>query len=309
MRVFVAGASGAIGRSLLPQLIAAGHEVTGMTRSQERAAAIEAAGAKALVADVYDRDRVVAAVMEAGTEVLIHQLTALPKALDLRKKGIYEATNRVRREGTAILIDAAKAAGARRIVAQSISFVYEPEGDWVKDESAPVMRSAPGEFGTASAATFDLERQVLESGLEAIVLRYAFFYGPGTAYASDGYFAEEAHRRRLPVIRGAQGRTSFIHIGDAAAATVAAARRGASGIYNVADDEPATMDQWAPAFSAAVGAPKPLRVPKLIARILAGKDIVGFADTLRGASNAKAKAELGWQPAYPSWRQGFAAGL
>ncbi len=306
MRVFLAGASGAIGKRLVPALVAAGHEVTGTTRKSERVPEIEAGGATAVICDALDRDALIAAVADARPEVVVHELTALPERLDPRKKGVYAATARIRREGTANLVAAAKAAGARRLVAQSIAFVYEPRGDWIKDEDAPVMAAAEGEFGEALESTMNLERQVLEAeGLEGLVLRYGFFYGPGSSYRRDGFQAEEVRKRRFPVVGSGDSTFSFIHVDDAAAATVAAVERGAPGIYNVVDDEPAPAREWIPVYAEAVGAKPPRRLPAWLVRLVAGKAIAQFATTLRGASNAKAKRELGWQPSHSSWRAGF----
>ena len=310
MKVFVAGASGVIGRPLLGQLLAAGHEVTGMTRDEDRAAGIRAAGAACVVCDVFDADALTAAVKSAAPEVVVHELTALPAKLDLRDEKVYEANNRIRDEGTRNLIVATQAAGAGRMVAQSISFIYTPVGGWVKSEEDPVFEDAPGGFGTAIRATMSLERQVLGAeGLDGLVLRYGFFYGPGTAYASDGHQAGEVRKRRFPIVGSGEAVFSFIHVDDAAAATVAAVERGSPGVYNVTDDDPGQLRDWVPAYAEALGAKRPMRVPKLIARIVAGRDAVAFATTMRGASNEKAKRELAWQPRYPSWRQGFSEAL
>jgi nucleoside-diphosphate-sugar epimerase len=310
MRVFVAGASGAIGRPLVRQLVDAGHEVTGMTRRERAAEAIRSAGAEAAVCDVFDAPALTEAISAAGPEVLIHELTALPDEFDFKRSDLYDATNRVRTEGTRKLLAAARGVGTRRVVAQSIAFVYAPVRGWVKDEDAPVMTDAPGPFGGALRAVLDLERQVTApDDLEGIVLRYGFFYGPGTVYADDGHYAREVRRRRFPVVGRGDGTFSFIHIEDAAAATVAAAERGAPGIYNVADDEPARMRDWVPAYAEAVGAKRPFRVPVLLARLIAGRSAAALATQTRGASNARAKAALGWEPRYASWRQGFREAL
>jgi nucleoside-diphosphate-sugar epimerase len=310
VKVFVAGASGAIGGPLIRQLVAAGNDVTGMTRREEQAAEIRTAGAAATVCDVYERDALTDAVTTASPDVVIHELTSLPPDLDLRDERAYEANNRIRREGTANLLEAALAAGAKRMVAQSISFIYAPVGGWVKSEEDPVFTSAPGGFGTAIAATMDLERQVLGAeGLDGLVLRYGFFYGPGTAYAGDGQQAAEVRKRRFPIVGGGDGVFSFIHVDDAASATVAAAERGDPGIYNVTDDEPAPLREWLPVYAEAVGAKRPMRVPKLIARLVAGGAVVGLATTMRGAANGKAKLQLDWQPRYGSWREGFSEAL
>ena len=308
MRVFVAGASGAIGRPLVRQLVAAGHEVTGMTRREDRAAAIRAVGASAVVCDVFDRAALEAAVREAAPEVVVHELTSLPPRLDYRaKEDPLAATNRVRTEGTRNLLAAAKAAGARRLIAESVAFFYKPEGDWVKDEEAPLNLEAPGVFGAAAAALTDLERQVTEAeGIEGVVLRYGWLYGPGTYFDREGSQTEDALKRRLPIVGAGDGTFSFVHVEDAAAATLAAAEGGAPGVYNVVDDEPAPMREWVPVFCAAVGAKKPRRVPVWLARLVAGSAAAASATRLRGASNAKAKSELGWRPRHESWRQGFA---
>jgi nucleoside-diphosphate-sugar epimerase len=310
VRVFVAGASGAIGRPLVRRLIAAGHEVTGMTRRRERADEIEAAGASAVVCDVYDAKALNAAILRAKPEVLVHQLTSLPWELDPRKPETYAATNRVRTEGTRNLIEAARAAGARRLVAQSIATLYAPVGGWVKSEEDPVLEGVPGHFGEAMNAILDLERQVTQAeGLEGLALRYGFFYGPHTQYAPDGYWAQEVRRRRFPVVGKGEGMLSFIQVEDAAGATVAACERGAPGVYNVVDDEPARLRDWLPAYAEALGAKRPLRVPIWLAKLVAGRQIIAMATSTRGASNAKAKRELGWEPLYSSWRLGFREAL
>jgi 2-alkyl-3-oxoalkanoate reductase len=308
MKVFVAGASGAIGRPLVRQLVAAGHEVTGMTRREEAVARIREAGARAVVCDVFDAVGLEAAVAEAKPEAMVHALTSLPSRIDYRGRGEpLAATNRVRVEGTRNLIAAARAAGTRRLVAMSVAFLYAPEGEWLKDEEAALYVGAPGPFGGAVDALTDLERQVRAAeGIEGLVLRYGWFYGPGTFFDRDGSQTEEVRKRRAPIVGKGTGTFSFIHVDDAAAATVAAVERGAPGVYNVVDDEPAPLREWVPAFAAAIGAKPPRRIPVWLARLLAGRAAVESATDLRGASNAKAKRELGWQPRYPSWRQGFA---
>jgi nucleoside-diphosphate-sugar epimerase len=308
--VFVAGASGAIGRPLVPKLVAAGHDVTGMTRSEERAEAVRAAGARAAVVDVFDAERLRHAVTDARPEVVIHELTSLPDRLDFRKQGIYEPTNRVRTEGTRNLLDAARAAGARRFVCQSIAFAYRPDGAGLKTEDDALMESAPGPFGGGIRALHEMEGLVLGAeDMEGLVLRYGFFYGPGTYYAEDGTTTADVRRRRMPIVGKGTGVFSFVHVDDAADATVAAVDRGAPGVYNICDDEPAEMSEWLPAFAAAAGAKRPLRVPVWLARFVGGREVRTFALELRGASNEKAKRELGWEPAHPSCRTGFAEAL
>jgi 2-alkyl-3-oxoalkanoate reductase len=310
MRVFVAGASGAIGRPLVAKLVAAGHEVTGMTRSERSAERIREASAGAVVADVFDADAVRDAMVQAGTEVVVHQLTALPERMNFRDSNLYTATNRVRTEGTRNLLDGARAAGARRFVCQSIAFAYRNEGTRVKTEDDPIMGDAPGTFASAVSALREMESAVLgEDGIDGVVLRYGFFYGPGTHYGSDGTTLGDVRRRRMPVVGKGTGVFSFIHVDDAADATVAAVERGAPGIYNVTDDEPAAMSEWLPVIADAAGAKPPRRVPVWLAKLVGGREVGAFALELRGASNEKAKRELGWEPAHPSWRTGFAESL
>lgn len=306
MRVFVAGASGAIGRPLVPRLLAAGHEVTGSTRSRERAEAIRAAGATPVLVDALDPEALLQAVEQAAPEVVVHQLTALPERFDPRRADLYDATNRVRAEGTANLLAAALAAGARRFVSQSIAFGYAPgPRPEVMSEDAPLNLEAPSPFAEAMRVIAEMERAVLQTdGLEGLVLRYGWFYGPGTYYAEDGTTAEEVRKRRFPVIGSGAGLFSFIHVDDAADATVAAVEGGAPGVYNVVDDEPAAMRDWLPAYAEAIGARRPRRIPVWLARLAAGK-MASLVNQQPGASNAKAKRELGWQPRWRTWREGF----
>jgi 2-alkyl-3-oxoalkanoate reductase len=306
MRVFVAGASGAIGRPLVSQLVAAGHEVTGTARSEERAETIRAAGARAVSCDALDADALRATVEEAAPEVVVHELTALPHRFDPRDKEIYAATNRLRTEGTGNLIDAARAAGARRLVCQSVAFAYAPGArPEVMDEDARLAFGSPPPFGDGVRAIDEMERAVLGAdGLEGVVLRYGWFYGPATFYADDGSMAHDVRKRRFPVIGKGTGLFSFVHVDDAASATVAAVERGAPGIYNIVDDEPAPQREWLTVYAEAIGAKRPFRVPVWIARLVVGK-IATMADRQPGASNAKAKRELGWEPRWRSWREGF----
>jgi len=306
MRVFVAGGSGAIGRSLVPQLLAAGHDVTGTTRSEQRAQTIRAAGARAAICDALDNDALRRAAVDAAPEVIVHELTALPTRLDPRDKRVYEATNRIRRDGTANLLAAAHAVGARRFICQSIAFAYAPgPRPQVMAEDAPLFLTAPPPFGDGVRATAEMERAVLEAdGIDALVLRYGWFYGPGTYFGRNGATAVDVRRRRFPVIGKGSGLFSFLHVDDAAAATVAAVERGAPGVYNVVDDEPAPMREWLPAYAEAIGAKRPLRIPVWLARIAAGPT-ASLVSRQPGAANDKAKSELGWKPSWPSWRRGF----
>jgi 2-alkyl-3-oxoalkanoate reductase len=306
MRVFVAGASGAIGRPLIPRLVAAGHEVTGMTRSEERAGAVRAAGARAVVCDALDADALRGAVVEAAPEVVVHQLTALPHRFKPKDPDLYAPTNRVRTEGTRHLLAGMREAGSRRLVCQSIAFAYAPRPDGLHTEDDPLFLDAPAPFADGARAVAEMERTVLEAdGIEGLVLRYGWFYGPGTYFGDEGTMAADVRRRRFPVVGKGQGVYSFIHVDDAAAATVVAIEHGPPGVYNVVDDDPAPMREWLPVYAAALGAPKPLRVPVWVARLVAGKFVAAMSTGLRGASNERAKRELGWQPRWKSWREGF----
>ncbi|HEX8085284.1 MAG TPA: NAD(P)-dependent oxidoreductase [Solirubrobacteraceae bacterium] len=307
MRVFVAGATGAIGRPLVPRLLAAGHEVTAMTRYEARAEAARAAGADAVVCDVFEADAVVRVVAGARPDVVVNQLTDIPSKLDPRK---YEeqmgGLNRIRSQGYRNLVRAAREAGARKLVAQSISFIYAPASDPAAappaTEDDPLWEDAPEPFATTLRATIEGERAVLDSGLEPLLLRYGWFYGPGTQYAADGATTEMIRRRRYPIVGDGAGVSSFIHVDDAADATVAAVSSSATGILNVVDDDPAPLREWLPAVAETIGAKRPLRVPAFAARVAAGTFAVAFSTRQRGASNARAKQALGWAPAHPTWR-------
>jgi nucleoside-diphosphate-sugar epimerase len=311
MRVFLAGATGVIGRRLLPRLLEAGHDVTAMTRREDRAAGLREAGAVPAVCDVFDAEELRAAVERAAPEVVLHELTDLPPAIDPRKMEEQAAGNdRIRTEGTRNLVAAAVAAGARRVVAQSIAFAYPPTGEGLKREQDPLWDEAPWPWKRSIDALHELEDMVVRTeGIDGMALRYGFFYGPGSSYAPGGFFEREVRRRRFPVVGRGSGVFSFIHVDDAADATVAAVERGAPGIYNVVDDEPAPLREWLPVYADAIGAKRPRRVPRFLARMLAGEYTVAMATDLRGASNERAKAELGWQPRFATWRQGFRESL
>jgi 2-alkyl-3-oxoalkanoate reductase len=307
MKVFVAGATGAIGKQLIPQLVAAGHEVTGMTRSPEKADGLRALGAKAAVADGLDRTAVREAVLRAEPEAVVHQMTSLTGTFSLKKfDELFALTNRLRTEGVDYLLEAAQAAGAHRFLAQSNGTGYEPTGAPVKSEDAPIDPDPPAVVRPMMAAIRHLEAATLgAAGIEGLALRYAGFYGPGTGLAPGEAMVELVRKRRLPIIGDGGGVWSFIHMVDAAAATVAALERGAPGIYNIADDEPAPASVWLPELARVLGAKPPLRVPVWLGRLAAGEAGVWLFTQIRGASNAKAKRELGWELRYPSWRDGF----
>jgi len=310
MRVFVAGATGAIGKQLVPRLVAAGHEVHGMTRSESKQAMLHELGATPVVADALDPDQVAEAVGRARPDVIVHQLTAIPARLDLRHVNRdFAPTNRLRTEGTDHLLSAGQAVGVRRFVAQSNgAFPYARTGGPVKSEEDPLDPTPPREMRESWAAIRHLEEAVLGADwTEGIVLRYGGFYGPGTSLAPGAEQVELVRKRKFPLVGDGGGVWSFVHIADAAEATVAAIEHGSRGVYNVVDDDPAPVAEWLPALAAELGAKKPMRVPRFIGRLFAGEYGVVLMTEIRGASNAKAKRELAWRPAHPSWRQGFLA--
>ncbi len=309
MKVLVAGATGALGRQLVPRLVAAGHDVTGMTRCVARCDAVRALGAAPVVADALDPDAVAVAVGQAAPDVIVHQLTALSGPIDLRRfERSFALTNRLRTEGTDHLLAAGRAAGVGRFVVQSFAgWPFARTGGPVKTEDDP-LDPAPAE---AMRSTLDairhLEDAVLAAGwTQGVVLRYGGFYGPGTSLAADGEHLAQIRRRRFPVVGDGAGVWSFIHVADAAEATVAAVERGRSGVYNIVDDDPAPVAVWLPAVAGALGAKPPRHVPRALGRLLAGEPAAVMMTQVRGASNAKAKRELGWRPGHPSWRDGFA---
>ena len=308
MRVCVAGASGAIGRQLLPRLVAAGHEVHGMTRSESKRAMLEELGAVPVVTDALDRDGVAEAVAAARPEVIVHQLTAIGPVDTRHMERSFAPTNRLRTRGTDNLLAAGQAVGAKRFVAQSNVTLYPHSGSSVKSEDdgydpAPVPSMRPN-----LEAMRHLEEAVLGADwTEGIVLRYGLFYGPGTSMAPGAEVPELIRKRRFPLVGDGSGVWSFIHVADAAAATLAAIERGKRGVYNVVDDSPTRVAEWLPELAQALHAKRPRHVPRFVGRLFAGEAGAVMMTELRGASNAKAKRELAWSPGYPSWRQGFAA--
>jgi 2-alkyl-3-oxoalkanoate reductase len=312
MRIFLAGATGAVGTQLVPQLVAAGHHVIGTTRSAGKAGALRDAGAEAVVVDALDRDAVVAAVVAARPDAVVHQLTALNDLSNLRNfDAAFAGTNRLRTEATEHLLAGAREARAGRFVAQSYGgWPYARTGGPVKTEDDPLDPDPPAGMRRSLAAIRRMEELVVGApDLVGIVLRYGGFYGPGTSLVPGGEQVEMIRRRRFPIVGDGGGIWSFVEIADAASATLAALERGAPGIYNIVDDDPAPMRDWLPALAVAAGAKPPRRVPRWLGRLAAGDAIATMATESRGASNAKAKRELGWQPATPSWRQGFPAVL
>jgi nucleoside-diphosphate-sugar epimerase len=312
MRVFVAGATGAIGKPLVPMLLDRGHEVVAMTRSRDKAEGLRAIGATPVVADGLDRQAVVDALVSNRPEVVIHQLTALTGFKDLKHwDREWRQTNRLRTEGTDHLLEGARAAGARRFVAQSYAgWPYAREGGTIKTEENALDPTPPEQMRRTLEAIRYLEERVLGTeGIDGLVLRYGSLYGPGTSMAPDGDIVEMVRGRKLPLIGGGTGVWSFIHVEDAAAATLAAGERGQPGIYNVVDDEPAPVSDWLPELARAVGAKPPMRLPAWLAGLAVGEPGISTMTRVRGASNLKAKRELGWRPRYASWREGFRTGL
>ena len=310
MRVFVAGATGAIGRQLVPRLIAAGHDVHGMTHAESRQALLYELGAVPVVADALDPDQVAEAVARARPEVIVHQLTAIGAVDTRHMERDFAQTNGLRVEGTDNLLSAGQAVGVRRFVAQGVAAygAYVRTGGPVKTEEDPFDPTPPREMRANLAALRHLEDAVLGAGwTEGIVLRYGVFYGPGTSLAPGAEQFELVRKRKYPVVGDGGGVWSFIHVADAADATVAAIEHGSRGVYNVVDDEPAPVAEWLPALAQTLGAKKPMRVPRFVGRLAAGEAGLVMMTDIRGASNAKAKRELAWHPQHPSWREGFAA--
>jgi nucleoside-diphosphate-sugar epimerase len=309
VKVLVAGATGALGRQLLPKLVARGHEVFGMTRSAGNRELVRGLGAEPLVADALDPEAVAQVVAEAEPEVIVHQLTALSRSMDMRHfDRDLEPTNRLRTEGTDHLLAAGRAVGVERFVAQSFAgWPFARSGGPVKTEDDPLDPDPPAAMRGALEAIRHLEASVAGANwTTGIVLRYGGFYGPGTSLGPDGEHVELIRKRGFPLVGGGGGIWSFIHIEDAAEATVAAIEHGSRGIYNVVDDEPAPVSEWLPAIAESVGAKPPRRVPRWMGRLLAGEVAMVMMTDVRGASNEKAKRELGWRPGHPSWRGGFA---
>ncbi len=310
MKIFAAGATGAVGRRLIPLLRAAGHEIAGLTRSPSKAQLLRNLGARPVIADALDATAIMDAVQREAPEAVIHELTAIGK-VDLRNfdRG-FAATNRLRTEGTDHLLAAARACGARRFIAQSFAgWTYERESGPVKTEDDPLDPRPPPGFRRTLEAIRYLESAVREeTGLDGIVLRYGWFYGPGTAISTNGWMAGALRKRRVPIVGSGSGIWSFLHIDDAARFTAAAVTRGTPGIYNIADDDPAPVSEWLPALAAAIGARPPLKIPAWLGRFFLGDGLI-FMTSVRGASNVKAKREFGLELIWPSWRDGFRAGL
>jgi 2-alkyl-3-oxoalkanoate reductase len=313
MKIFVVGASGAIGQPLVRILVAESHKVAGTTRSPEKAERLRALGAEPVVLDMLDEAAVRRAVGATEPDVIVHEATALsdlsnnPRRFDED----FALTNRLRTEGIDHLVAAALQNGVRRIVAQSFAgWPHAREGGLVKAEDAPLDPSPPKGARRSHAAIRHLEATVRgAAGVEGVVLRYGGFYGPGTSLTRDSELADAIRKGRFPIVGSGAGVWSFVHVDDAASATAAAITRGAPGIYNVVDDEPAPVSEWLPYLAELLGAKPPRRVPTWVGRLASGELGVAMMTSVRGASNAKAKRELDWQPRYASWRHGFAVAL
>jgi nucleoside-diphosphate-sugar epimerase len=312
MKVFVAGGTGVVGKRLVPLLVESGYEVVATTRSADRVGWLRGVGAQPVVVDGLHEDAVKEAVVRAEPEVVIHQMSGLSSAKDFKRfDAEFAATNRLRTQGTDHLLAGAKAAGVARFIAQSFgNWNYGRTGTGPKTEQDPLDPDPPANQRRSLEAIRYIEAAVLGvEGLEGIALRYGNFYGPGTGFALDGDLVALVRKRRLPIVGNGAGVWSFTHMDDVATATIAAIERGGPGIYNIADDEPAPVAVWLPELARAVGAKPPRHVPVWVGRLVVGEVGVSMMTQIRGASNVKAKRELGWAPRYASWREGFRTGL
>lgn len=312
MKIFVAGATGAVGKPLVSQLVASGYEVVAMVRSPRHVEALRAAGAEPVVADALDRSAVMQALKQAEPEVVIHQLTALTGVKNYKNfDDEFALTNRLRTEGTDYLLEAARAVGTKRFIAQSYgNWNYARTGTGLKTEEDALDPNPPrNQMKTLQAIQYIENAVVHAQGIEGIALRYGNLYGPGTGFAADGDIVATVRKRGLPIVGDGAGVWSFIHVDDAATAAAVAIQRGASGVYNVVDDEPAPVSVWLPELARTLGAKPPRRIPVWLARLVIGDVGVSMMTQIRGVSNAKAKRELGWTPSYTTWRQGFKTGL
>jgi nucleoside-diphosphate-sugar epimerase len=312
MRILLAGATGAIGKRLLPMLVGAGHQVTATTRTASKVGSIRAAGAEPEVVDALNEKAVLAVVQRAQPEVILHELTAIPSSFDMKRfDEEFAVTNMLRKEGTDFLLAAAQKTGCRRFIAQSYAgWPYERTGSWIKNEEDPLISTPVPSARKTFAAILHLESAVRNaSAIEGFVLRYGSFYGPGTSLGPGGSVLEEVRKRRVSVVGNGAGRWSFLHIDDAASATLAAVVASSPGLYNICDDEPSPVSEWLPFLAAAVGAKAPRHIPAWLGRLAIGEYGVAMMTEIRGASNAKAKRLLNWKLKWPSWRGGFREGL
>lgn len=303
MRVLVAGASGVVGRQLVPALETAGHDVIGLARTTRGKL-----GRGAVAVDVLDRDAVIRAVDDSAPDAIVNMLTAIPARINPKRiDRDFAMTNRLRTEGTENLLHAAKLFGVSQIVAQGLAYAYDPHGAGPANEDTPLWRDPPQPFAPVLDGLKQLEASTLAA--QGTVLRLGHLYGPGTSYASDGSFVHDVRRGRVPLVGGGTATFSFTHTRDVAAAVVSALTMGLPGVFNIVEDEPAQMHEWLPFLSRTIGAPDPRRVPTLMARFAVGTWGIAFMTQLRGADNARAKRLLKWQPKVPTWRNGFASEL
>lgn len=313
MRVFVAGATGAVGRPLVRMLADTGHDVVGTTSTPANRDVITELGATAVVMDGLDPASVRTAVLESNPDVVIHQLTALKTMTGNMRKfdAEFAVTNRLRTEGTDSLLAAARESGAKRFIAQSFTGWTNPRtGSDLATEEEPLDPHPTKHSSNTLAAIAHLEKVVpAAEGMTGLVLRYGFLYGPGSGLSRDGDIAAMIAKGRFPVVGGGGGAWPLVHVDDAALAAVRAVEHGDAGLYNVVDDDPAFVREWLPALAAEFGAKPPMRLPRWLGRLVAGEHAVSMMTSIRGSSNAKAKRELGWEPTYPSWRDGFRTGL
>lgn len=309
MKVLIAGGTGAIGRRLVPALLREGYEVAVIGRSEDELRRVTELGARGYAYDVFSSASVERIMRSASPDVVIDELTGLPASLRPRKlKTVYERNNQVRLEGGGNILEAARNIGVKRIVLQSAAYWYDPSGSELKDEEQPFFLDAPEPIGEAVRTMAAVEDRALQSGLEVVILRYGMFYGPGTWYSADGDVGQQVRARKFPLIGEGKGVFSFIHIDDAAKATVKAVS-GPPGIYNVVDDSPVKSSVWLPAFAKALGAKSPRRVPVWLARMAAGSAMVTWMQSLKGASNVRARSRLNWRPRFASFEEGFEHGL
>jgi nucleoside-diphosphate-sugar epimerase len=308
MRVFIAGATGAIGNQLVPLLISAGHAAVAMSRTEKRAASARAAGAEIVRADALDADATARAVRATRPDVVVNLLTAIPAVVDPKHLARdFAATNRLRTEGTRNLLDAADREGVGLSVSESIAFGYEPHDTDLANEDTPLWRDPPAQFESVLAALVALEQRTRAS--DGLVLRFGQLYGPGTSFAADGAFTAQVARGKMPLVGGGTATWSFTHTRDAATAILAALDRHATGVLNIVDDDPAPVREWLPYLAEVLGAGAPKSVPAILARMVVGGWGVAYMTRLRGADNARARLALEWLPGYASWRDGFAAEL
>jgi nucleoside-diphosphate-sugar epimerase len=302
LNIFVAGGSGAIGRQLVPLLVQQGHHVVAMTRSPEAATRLQAMGATPVIGDVFDAARLIELVSHAAPDIVVHQLTAF----GTRNADPLAETIRVRTEGTRNLVEAARRSSARRFIAQSISFICTPMGARLTDESTPLYLDAPPAIRPLAHAVAELEQRTIDgSGLEGVVLRYGWFYGPGTNFDPEGAIPRAIRKGRMPIVGTGAGTYSFVHVHDAARATVQALSEAAPGIYNIVDDVPVKLSQWLPVAARLLGAPAPTQMDEALARQKFGDMLVYVYNEQSGASNSKARRALGWAPTIASWEAGF----